>query len=486
MDSLYLTIEEARRGLAEKKYSSHELIQASLDRISALNPKLNAFLTVTAETALAQADEIDAKRLRGDQLSPLAGLPLAVKDVLATRGVRTTAGSKILEQYIPPYTATAVQRLFDAGAIMVGKTNCDEFAMGSSGEWSAYGPTRNPWNTERVPGGSSSGSAAALASGMCLSALGTDTGSSVRQPAGFCNLVGLKPTYGRVSRYGLIAMASSLDQVGIFARTVEDSALILETIAGHDSLDSTSVSKTIFDLKESLKDVPKGLRLGIPKEYFIDGLDPAVETAIRKAIEDLRGLGFTIVDVSLPHTPDALAVYYLIMPAEASSNLARYDGIRYGLSLGDEAKDLIDIYRKTRAAGFGPEPKRRIILGTYVLSSGYYDKYYLKAQKVRSVIIQEYKDIFKTVDCLVTPTSPTVPFVIGERKEDPLQMYLADIFTVSANIVGLPAISIPAGFSDGLPIGLQLIGPHFQEHRLYQVARTYQAATSWHRQYPVG
>ncbi|MDD5567380.1 MAG: Asp-tRNA(Asn)/Glu-tRNA(Gln) amidotransferase subunit GatA [Patescibacteria group bacterium] len=484
MELNQLTIKDAHEGLVRGDYSSRELVQVALDGIKKLEPKLNAFITVSDEAALAQADKADKKIKRGEPLEAVTGLPIGIKDLLVTEGIRTTAGSKILERYQPVYTATAVDRLIKAGAVIVGKTNCDEFGMGASGENSAYGPTKNPWDLRRVPGGSSSGSAAAVASGECLFALGTDTGGSIRQPASFCNLVGLKPTYGRVSRYGLISLASSLDQIGIFTRTIEDCATVLKIIADQDAKDSTSVKKAVPNYPAELESDPPTLRLGVPKEYFVPGMDPEVEQITRTAIKKLTELGFSVEEISLPHTPQALAVYYLILPAEASSNLARYDGIRYGLSVEAGAKTLDDVYKNSREAGFGPEVKRRIMLGTYVLSAGYYDAYYRKAQQVRTLIIEDFQRAFERVDLIITPTSPTPAFTLGEKYEDPLTMYLSDIFTVSANIAGLPGLSLPAGFAKGLPVGIQIMASHFQEDKILALAHAYQKETQYYKQTP--
>ncbi len=484
MNISQLTIKEAHAGLKNKTFSCRELTEACLDRIKRLEPQLNSFITVTGTEAKRRAAAVDASIKQGDKINVLSGLPVAVKDNIMTRGIETTAGSNILKGYRPPYTATVVSQIEKASGLIIGKANCDEFAMGASGENSAYQPTKNPWDLKRVPGGSSSGPAAAVSSGECLYALGSDTGGSVRQPAGFCNLVGLKPTYGRISRHGLISLASSLDQIGIFTKTVEDCAEVLHKISGHDKKDSTSVKKTVTNYPEQLKQKLPKLKLGVPKEFFVDGMDKEVEKVIRKALDKYSEMGYEITEISLPSTPEALAVYYLILPAEASSNLARYDGIRYGLSDDAKAKSLEEIYRHSRAAGFGPEVKRRIMLGTFVLSAGYYDAYYLKAQKVRTLIIQEYQKAFEKVDCILTPTSPTPAFKLGEKYEDPLTMYLSDIFTVSANIAGLPGISIPAGFINDLPVGLQIMAPHFEETKLLQVAQAYQNETDWHRQIP--
>jgi aspartyl-tRNA(Asn)/glutamyl-tRNA(Gln) amidotransferase subunit A len=408
---------------------------------------------------------------------------LAIKDVILTRGVRTTAGSKILGSFVPPYDATVTRRLLDAGAVIVGKANCDEFAMGSSNENSAYGATCNPWDADRVPGGSSGGSAAAVAARQCLGALGTDTGGSIRQPASFCGVVGMKPTYGRVSRYGVIAYASSLDQVGPFARTVRDCAHLLQGIAGHDRLDSTAVDRPVPQYAESLSTEVKGVRIGLPKEYFGEGMDPEVGASVRSAVAKLESLGASVREVSLPHTDYAIATYYLIATAEASSNLARYDGTRYGLR-AESAEDLLEMYQQTRAQGFGAEVKRRIMLGTYALSAGYYDAYYLKAQKVRTLIRQDFERVFADCQVILTPVAPTTAFRIGE-KADPLQMYLSDIFTISVNLAGLPAISLPCGFDrEGMPVGLQIIGRPFDEASILSVAHAYEQSTEWHRKTP--
>jgi aspartyl-tRNA(Asn)/glutamyl-tRNA(Gln) amidotransferase subunit A len=438
---------------------------------------------VTTDRALAQAAAADARFVSGRPLGLLDGVPLAIKDVLCTRGIRTTCSSKILENFVPPYDATVVAKLLDAGAVILGKLNMDEFAMGSSTENSAFFTTRNPWDLARVPGGSSGGAAAAIAADLAAATLGTDTGGSIRQPAAFCGRVGLKPTYGRVSRYGLVAFASSLDQVGPFGKDVRDAALVLQAIAGHDSMDSTSVDVGVPDYAAELEGGVKGLRIGIPAEYFIEGLDPEVEAAVRAAIDTLRGLGAKMESVSLPHTEYGLAAYYVIAPAEASSNLARYDGVKYGLRVPG-ARDLIDMYSRTRGAGFGAEVKRRVMLGTYALSAGYYDAYYGKALRVRTLVQRDFQQAFERVDVIVAPTTPGVAFKMGER-EDPLQMYLNDVFTIPVNLAGLPGVSIPAGFTQtGLPIGLQIIGKAFDEATVLRVARAYEAATSWHERKP--
>ncbi|HVN86702.1 MAG TPA: Asp-tRNA(Asn)/Glu-tRNA(Gln) amidotransferase subunit GatA [Candidatus Binatia bacterium] len=480
MAELYeLTIDAAHHALAKRELLSVELTEAVLRRIEATEPHLHAFITVSADTALAQARVADERLARGDAPA-LCGVPIGIKDVILTRGIRSTAGSKILGNFVPPYNATVTQKLLDAGAVCVGKLNCDEFAMGSSTENSAYQVTRNPWNGERVPGGSSGGSAAAVAAGQCLGSLGTDTGGSIRQPAACCGVVGIKPTYGRVSRYGVVAYASSLDQVGPFGRSVADCAHILSTIAGHDPLDSTCVNRPVPDYRAALTGNLKGLRLGLPKEYFVEGMQPEVERAIRDAVSQLNALGAEVDDVSLPHTEYAIPAYYLIATAEASSNLSRYDGIKYGYRGQGEA--LLDMYKRTRAEGFGAEVKRRIMLGTYALSSGYYDAYYLKAQKVRTLIRNDFLAVFERCHAIVAPTAPTTAFPIGDKTSDPLQMYLEDIFTVSVNLAGLPGLSLPCGFDQhGLPIGLQIIGRPLEEETVLNVAHAYQQATEWRR-----
>ena len=479
-DHNQLTIHEAHQLLSQKQISSLELTREALERISKVEGKLHAFVTLTEELALEQAKEADERIQRGEA-SPLTGIPALIKDIVCTRGVRTTCSSKMLENFIPPYDATVIERLKNHGLVMVGKGNLDEFAMGSSTENSAFFTTSNPWDTSRVPGGSSGGSAAAVAAGEVIYALGSDTGGSIRQPAGFCNIVGLKPTYGRVSRFGLVAFASSLDQIGPMTRDVTDCALVLNTIAGYDPRDSTSVNRPVPDYKRSLIPDLEGLKLGVPREYFVEGMQKGVEETIKAAIARLEELGAEVEwGVSLPHTQYALAVYYILAPSEASANLARYDGVKYGFS-AREAKSMWDAMEKTRQHGFGPEVKRRIMLGTYALSAGYYDAYYLKAQKVRTLIRQEFDQAFEKYDAVVTPTSPTVPFKIGEKVDDPVQMYLSDVCTLPINIAGLPAISIPAGFGDGLPIGMQIIGKPFSEETILKIAHAYQQATDWHK-----
>ncbi|GAW27626.1 Asp-tRNA(Asn)/Glu-tRNA(Gln) amidotransferase subunit GatA [Carboxydocella sp. ULO1] len=464
-----LTVEQASQMLVRKEISSVELTRAILDRIEQVDNQVQAFVTVTREQALAQAEEIDRRRQQGEELGPLAGIPFALKDNMCTRGIRTTCSSKILHNFIPPYNATVWDRLQAAGAVLVGKTNLDEFAMGSSTENSGFFPTHNPYDLERVPGGSSGGSAAAVAAGEALFSLGSDTGGSIRQPAAFCGLVGLKPTYGLVSRYGLIAFASSLDQIGPFARTVRDCALITQTIAGHDPKDSTSAGLPVPDYLQALEGGVKGLKVGVPREYYqVEGIQPEIRAAVEKTIKALEDLGAEVGECSLPHTRYALATYYLIAPAEASSNLARYDGVQYGLRV--EGEDIVEMYKKTRSQGFGPEVKRRIMLGTYALSSGYYDAYYLKALKVRTLIKQDFDQAFARFDVLLSPTTPTVAFKFGEKAADPISMYLSDIFTMSSNLAGIPAISIPVGLTDGLPVGVQFMGKAFDEATLFRVS----------------
>jgi aspartyl-tRNA(Asn)/glutamyl-tRNA(Gln) amidotransferase subunit A len=478
-----LTIHEAAEKLRSKEVSSRELTQTVLDRIAAVDDKVRAFVTVTAEKALAQADDMDKVLARGEATSPLTGIPINLKDVLSTRGVRTTCSSKILENFVPVYNATVVERLQQAGTVLVGKTNMDEFAMGSSTENSGFFTTHNPWNLDTVPGGSSGGSSAAVAAGMGFLSLGSDTGGSIRQPAALTGVVGLKPTYGRVSRYGLVAFASSLDQIGPFTRDVTDAALVMNTIAGFDKCDSTSINLPVPDYTKALTGDIKGMRLALPKEYFVEGVEPGVEAAIRAAVRKFEELGATVEEVSMPHTKYALATYYIIAPSEASANLARYDGVKYGYS-DKKAPNLIEGYFSTRDEGFGREVKRRIMIGTYALSSGYYDAFYLKAQKVRTLIKSDFDKVFETFDAIISPTSPTVAFKIGERAADPLAMYLSDIFTIPANMAGTPGVSIPGGFSDGLPVGLQILGPALGEEKMLQIAYAYEQATEWHKQRP--
>jgi aspartyl-tRNA(Asn)/glutamyl-tRNA(Gln) amidotransferase subunit A len=478
-----LTIHQAHQLLKKRQLSSVELTRAVLDRIAEVEPEINACITISAELALKRAEMAD-KRIKEGDTSPLTGIPALIKDNLCTRGERTTCGSKMLENFVPPYNATVIEKLASSSAVIVGKTNMDEFAMGSSTEHSAFSPTRNPWDRSRVPGGSSGGSAAAVAAAEAIYALGSDTGGSIRQPAGFCNVVGLKPTYGRVSRYGLVAFASSLDQIGPLTRDVADCALVLNTIAGYDDRDSTSMPYPVPDYTASLAADLHGLRIGVPEEYFVPGMQREEEVAVKSAIEKLEELGAEVEwGVSLPHTRYALAAYYILAPSEASANLARYDGVKYGFSYQD-AESMWDAMEKTREYGFGAEVKRRIMLGTYALSAGYYDAYYLKAQKVRTLIRREFDQALERFDALVAPTSPTVPFKLGEKVDDPVQMYLSDVCTLPINIAGIPALSIPAGFGDGLPIGMQIMGKSFSEETLFRIGFAYQQATDWHRRMP--
>ncbi len=473
-----LTAHEAHEGLRRREFTSVELTESVLERVARVEPTINAYITLTAELALEQAREADAKLAAGTA-TPLTGIPVGVKDLIVTKGVRTTAGSKMLENFIPPYDSHVYENLRRAGAVMIGKCNMDEFAMGSSTEHSAFGPTRNPWDPELVPGGSSGGSAAAVAAGECLVALGSDTGGSIRQPAALCGQVGLDPTYGRVSRYGIIAFGSSLDQVGPIGRDVEDVATMLDCIGGHDPRDSTTNPEPMPDLRHYLGRDIRGIRIGVPKEYFISGMESGVAARIEEALALFESLG-AIVDreVSLPSTEHALAVYYIIAPSEASANLARYDGVKYGFS-DRSAPTMWENMEQTRAKGFGNEVKRRIMLGTYALSAGYYDAYYLRAQKVRTIISREFAEAFQKYDVLVTPTSPTVAFPLGAKVDDPFAMYLNDIYTLPASVAGLPAISVPCGFSDGLPVGMQIIGNFFDEGRILQVAHAYEQASGY-------
>ena len=483
MNLASLAVHDAGDKLRKREISSVELTDAVFERIAATDGRIHAYLTLDREAALDQARRADARLRAQDGASPLLGIPIALKDNFLTQGLRTTAGSRILAEFVPPYDASTVQRLRLAGAVIVGKTNLDEFAMGSSAENSAFFPTRNPWNLERIPGGSSGGSAAAVAADQCLAALGTDTGGSIRQPAACCGVVGLKPTYGRVSRYGIIAFASSMDQVGPMTKDVRDSALLLQVLAGRDSADSTSTNRPVPDYAAALTGAIKGIRVGVPKEYFVSGMQPEVEKAVRDGIHELEKQGAVILDISLPHTEYAVAVYYIVATAEASSNLARYDGMRYGYRAG--AKDLIETYMITRDEGFGAEVKRRIMLGTYALSAGYYDAYYSKAQRVRALIKRDFDEAFQSCDLIVTPTAPTTAFKLGEKTQDPLQMYLSDIYTISINLAGLPAVSLPCGFDpEGMPIGMQIIGEHFDEATILRVAHHYEQATEWHKRKP--
>jgi aspartyl-tRNA(Asn)/glutamyl-tRNA(Gln) amidotransferase subunit A len=479
-----LTIEEAHRRLKQKDISSVELTRAVLDRINAVEGSVDAFLKVSEKTALKQAEAAD-KKIADGRCEPLTGIPLAVKDVICTRGVKTTCGSKILENFIPPYNATVIEKLERGGAVILGKTNMDEFAMGSSTEHSGYKITRNPWDLTRVPGGSSGGSAAAVAADMCLAALGSDTGGSIRQPASYCSTVGLKPTYGRVSRFGLVAFASSLDQIGPLSKNVTDCAVMLNAIAGYDSADSTSVPKDVPDYTAGLKKGLKGIRVGIPIEYTAtEGMDAEVLDTVDKAVRVIEDMGAEKIEVSLPHTDYGVAAYYVIAPSEASSNLARYDGVKYGVRDADQS-ELIQMYRRTRSRGFGPEVQRRIIIGTYCLSAGYYDAYYGKASQVRTLIVEDFRKAFENCDVLLCPVAPAPAFKIGEKVDDPLTMYLIDIFTLSANLAGIPGMSVPCGFSrKGLPIGLQLLGNHFNEEMLIRVAYNFEQATEFHKKKP--
>ena len=476
-DLTSLTIPDLRRKLKAGQVHSRDVVDQLAARIESVDPKLKAYLHLDVDKARRQGEAADTTL-------PLGGVPIAIKDVINVRGDPCSCASKILQGYVAPYDATVITKLREAGAVFLGRTNMDEFAMGSSTENSSWGVTRNPWDLERIPGGSSGGSAAAVGGLEAFAALGSDTGGSIRQPAALCSCVGLKPTYGRVSRYGLVAFASSLDQIGTFTKTVEEAALLLEIIAGHDPRDNTSIERLVPKYTQSLHQGVKGLRLGVPREYFIAGIDPEVEKAVRAAIDEYRRQGAEIVEVSLPHTKYAVAVYYIIATAECSANLARFDGVRYGRR-AENPKDILDMYGRTRAEGFGAEVKRRIILGTYVLSSGYYDAYYNRAQKVRHMIAEDFRLAFEQCDALLTPTSPTPAFKIGERTQDPLQMYLADIFTIAVNLAGICGVSIPCGFTSGkLPIGLQIIGPKWGEECMFRVAHAYEQATPWHKEKP--
>jgi aspartyl-tRNA(Asn)/glutamyl-tRNA(Gln) amidotransferase subunit A len=479
-----LTIQGAHQLLKKREISSEELTRAVLDRINDVDSRVDAFVTVVEEMAIEQAREAD-RRISAGQLELLTGIPLGIKDLICTRNIRTTCASKILENFVPPYDATVIKKLKEAGAVIIGKLNMDEFAMGSSTENSGLKITRNPWGLDRIPGGSSGGSAAAVAADMCLGALGSDTGGSIRQPASHCGVVGMKPTYGRVSRFGLVAFASSLDQIGPLAKNVTDCAYLLNSIAGHDSADSTSVAVDVPDYTASLNGGLNGLRIGIPKEYFLsDGLDSEVAASVNSAIQRIEALGAERVEISLPHSEYVVAVYYVIAPSEASSNLARYDGVKYGFR-DDADADLMDMYRKTRSRGFGPEVQRRIIIGTYCLSAGYYDAYYGKASQVRTLIMADFQKAFDICDVILCPVAPTPAFKIGEKIDDPLTMYLTDIFTLSANLAGIPGMSIPCGFSKhGLPIGLQLMAKHFNEEVLFKTAYNFEQATDFHKKKP--
>jgi aspartyl-tRNA(Asn)/glutamyl-tRNA(Gln) amidotransferase subunit A len=478
------TIAELAAGLKAGEFTSEELTKAFLERIKAHDGQLNSYITVTEELALAQARAADA-RIAAGEAGPLTGVPLAHKDIFCTDGVRTSCASKMLDPFIAPYDATVVRHFKEAGVVMLGKTNMDEFAMGSSNETSFYGPVKNPWDLKAVPGGSSGGSAAAVAARLAPGATGTDTGGSIRQPAALCGITGLKPTYGRVSRYGMIAFASSLDQAGPMARTAEDCALMLGVMAGFDERDSTSVEREVPDYSAGLNNDLKGLKIGLPKEYFGEGLDAAVAGTIEAAIEEYKKLGAEVVEISLPNTNLAVPTYYVVAPAECSSNLSRMDGVRFGHRC-DNPKDLEDLYKRSRGEGFGSEVKRRIMVGTYALSSGYYDAYYLKAQQLRQLISQDFKKAFEQVDVIMGPTAPTPAFNLGEKADDPVAMYLADIYTIAVNLAGLPGMSVPAGLVNGRPVGLQIIGNYFDEARLLNVAHKYQQVTEWHTQAPEG
>ena len=484
MDLFALTIHQVHDLLVKKEVTSREVTEALYRRIHGVDGKIKAYLMLTEEEAFRQADQVDGKIAKGEQIGDLAGIPLGLKDILCTKGIETTCASKILKGYIPFYDATVIQRLRERDGVFLGKLNMDEFAMGSSTENSGFQITRNPWDLNRIPGGSSGGSAAAVAADECIAALGTDTGGSIRQPAACCGVVGLKPTYGRVSRYGLVAFASSLDQIGPITKDVEDCAILMNAICGYDPCDSTSVNVEVPDYKQSLKKTIKEIRIGIPEEYFIEGIDPEVEKSVRDAIDSFRKWGAEVQTISLPHTEYAVAIYYIIATAEASSNLARYDGVKYGFR-SKGYRDLMEMYTQTRAKGFGKEVKRRIILGTYVLSAGYYDAYYRKASQVRTLMRRDFEEAFQKVDVIVAPTAPTPAFRIGEKTEDPLQMYLSDIHTIPVNLAGIPAMSIPCGFScEGLPIGLQIMGKHFDEGRLLRVAYSFEQNTDFHLRRP--
>jgi aspartyl-tRNA(Asn)/glutamyl-tRNA(Gln) amidotransferase subunit A len=479
-----LTLAEIARGLADKKFSSEELTRSLLTRIAQLDPQINSFISITQDLAIIQAQAADARRAAGEN-GALLGVPLAHKDLFCTKGIRTSCGSKMLDNFKAPYDATVVAKLAAAGTVTLGKTNMDEFAMGSANESSHYGPVKNPWNLEHVPGGSSGGSAAAVAARLLPAATGTDTGGSIRQPAALTNLTGLKPTYGRVSRWGMIAYASSLDQAGPMARTAEDCALLLQGMAGFDTNDSTSIDETVPDYAASLNGSLQGLRIGVPKEYFGAGLDPRIADLVMASIEELKKLGAVVKEVSLPNLQHAIPAYYVIAPAEASSNLSRFDGVRFGYRCEDP-KDLTDLYKRSRAEGFGPEVQRRIMVGAYALSAGYYDAYYLQAQKIRRLIKNDFMSAFAEVDVILGPTTPNPAWKIGAKNNDPISAYLEDFYTITANLAGLPGLSMPAGFADGLPVGVQLLAPYFQEGRLLNVAHQYQQVTDWHTRSPAG
>ncbi|SER08242.1 MULTISPECIES: Asp-tRNA(Asn)/Glu-tRNA(Gln) amidotransferase subunit GatA [Pseudomonas] len=479
-----LTLAEISRALSAKEFSAEELTRTLLDRIARVDPQLNSFITVTETQAIEQAKIADQRRSAGET-GALLGAPIAHKDLFCTQGIRTSCGSKMLDNFIAPYNATVVQKLADAGVVSLGKLNMDEFAMGSANESSHYGPVKNPWDTSRIPGGSSGGSSAAVAARLVPAATGTDTGGSIRQPAALTNLTGLKPTYGRVSRWGMIAYASSLDQGGMLARNAEDCALLLQAMAGFDPKDSTSVDQPVDDYLASLEKPLAGLRIGLPKEYFGEGLDSRIADLTLKAVEALKALGATVKDISLPNMQHAIPAYYVIAPAEASSNLSRYDGVRFGYRCEDPA-DLTDLYKRSRAEGFGDEVRRRIMVGTYALSAGYYDAYYLKAQRIRRLIKNDFMTAFNDVDVILGPTTPSVAWKLGEKNNDPVAEYLMDIYTITANLAGVPGLSMPAGFVDGLPVGVQLLAPYFQEGRLLNIAHQFQKTTDWHTKAPTG
>jgi aspartyl-tRNA(Asn)/glutamyl-tRNA(Gln) amidotransferase subunit A len=482
LDLFRFSISDLRKLLETGEISSRDIVASVYNRIDGVEERIRAFITLTKEKAFDMAERSDRDLASGER-RPLLGIPIAVKDNICTKGIRTTCASRILGNFIPPYESTVTSRLIESGYVLLGKTNLDEFAMGSSNEHSAFFPTSNPWDVERIPGGSSGGSAAAVAADECIAAIGSDTGGSIRLPAALCGVVGLKPTYGRVSRYGLVAFASSLDQIGPITKNVTDAALLMNAISGRDSRDSTSAPMDAPDFRNAIGDDINGLRIGIPKEYFIEGIDTEVEASVKKAVKQFESLGAVPVDVSLPHTDYAVAAYYVIAMCEASSNLARYDGVKYGLR--SEGRDLMDMYLMSRSQGFGAEVKRRIMIGTYALSSGYYDAYYKKAQQVRTLIKNDFENAFKSVDLIVTPTSPTPAFRIGEKIDDPLTMYLTDIFTLSVNLAGVPGISIPCGFtSESLPVGLQLIGKHFDEETILKAAYAYEQSTEWNKRKP--
>ena len=478
------SLAELAQGLRDRTFSSEELTRHYLDRIKRFDGELNSFITVSEDLALAQAREADIQ-LSSGRPGPLTGIPFAHKDIFCTDGVKTSCGSRMLDNFTAPYDATVTARLKQAGAVMLGKTNMDEFAMGSSNETSYYGPVKNPWDRDRVPGGSSGGSAAAVAARLAPLSTGTDTGGSIRQPASLCGITGLKPTYGRVSRYGMIAFASSLDQAGPMAASAEDAALMLSAMAGFDPNDSTCVERPVDDYTVGLKQDIKGLKIGLPKEYFGEGLDARVAKVVEAAIDELKKLGAEVVEISLPNTDLAVPTYYVVAPAECSSNLSRYDGVRFGYRC-ENPRDLEDLYKRSRGEGFGPEVKRRIMIGTYALSAGYYDAYYLKAQQARHLIADDFKAAFEKVDVIAGPTSPSVAFKLGEKFNDPVTMYLSDIFTIAVNLAGLPGMSVPAGLAEDMPVGLQLIGNYFEEGRLLNVAHQYQKVTDWHRRLPKG